>query len=105
MRTHSLDVVHFVLEKLKKLIGLVAMAFGFCLVAGHHYQRKVQAIPLKGHGYKSLSYFRKGKNEQQDWLADKPVALYAVWEAALDRAYHWLKCQLTYYQNSTKIFR
>ena len=52
------------------------MAFGFCLVAGHHYQRKVRSIPPKGHGYKSLSYFRKGKDELQDWLAGKPVARY-----------------------------
>lgn len=92
-------------EKLKKLIGLVAMAFGFCLVAGHHYHRKVRLIPLKGHGYKSLSYFRKGKDELQDWLASKPLALYAVWEAALDRAYRWLRWQLTYYQDPIKIFR
>ena len=92
-------------DKLKKLIGLVAMAFGFCLVAGHHYQRKVRSIPLKGHGYKSLSYFRKGKDELQDWLASKPVARCAVWEAALERAYRWLKCQLTYYQYPIKIVR
>lgn len=84
------------LDKLKKLIGLVAMAFGFCLVAGHHYHRKVRLIPLKGHGYKSLSYFRKGKDELQDWLMGKPIALYAVWEAALERAYRWLKWQLIY---------
>lgn len=93
------------LEKLKKLLGLVAMAFGFCLVAGHHYHRKVRLIPLKGHGYKSLSYFRKGKDQLQDWLANKPVALYAVWEAALERAYCWLRCQLTYYQSPVRIFR
>lgn len=93
------------LDKLKKLIGLVSIAYGFCLVAGHHYHRKVKAIASKSHGYKSNGYFRKGKDKLEEWLADRPMALWTEWLASLDRAYRWLELQLTYFQRYTKIFR
>lgn len=81
------------------------MAYGFCLVAGHHYHRKVKAITYKSHGYKSNGYFRKGKDKLEEWLADKPLALRAEWVASLERAYRWLELQLAYFQGRTKIFR
>lgn len=91
------------LDKLKKLIALVSLAFGFCLVARRHYHQKVTRIPTKSHGYKGNSFFRKGKDKLEEWLAGKPLAL--DFEGALHRAYRWLLSQLTHYQNQQEIFR
>lgn len=104
-RGFDLETTHLqALEKLKKLIALVSIAFGFCQIAGRHYHQKVRPIPTKSHGYKGNSFFRKGKDNLEDWLANKPIALHAIWEAALQRAYLWLRRQLTYYQLAPKIF-
>lgn len=91
------------LGKLKKLIGLVAMAFGFCLISGRHYHQKVARIPIKSHGYKANSFFRRGKDKLEEWLAGKPLAL--DFEVVLHKAYRWLLIQLSYYQCNRKIFR
>ena len=91
------------LEKLKKLIGLVSIAFGFCLVAGRYYHQKVARIPTKSHGYKRNSFFRKGKDKLEEWLAGRPLAL--DFETALLRAYRWLLTQLAYYHKQPEIFR
>ncbi len=105
-RGFDLEVTHLQsLGKVKKLIGLVSMAYGFCVIAGHHYHRKVKAIPLKKHGYKSNGYFRKGKDKLEEWLADKAVALWDEWLASLDRAYRWLELRLAFFQRHPKIFR
>lgn len=90
-------------EKLKKLIGLVSIAFGFCLIAGRHCHQKVACIPTKSHGYKRNSFFRRGKDKLEEWLAGKPLAL--DFDTALLRAYRWLLSQLAHYHNKPKIFR
>ena len=105
-RGFDLEVTHLQsLNKLKKLIALVGIAYGFCVVAGHHFHRKVKVIPLKRHGYKSNGYFRKGKDKLEEWLVDKPLALWAEWLAGLDHAYRWLELQLAFFQRHPKIFR
>jgi len=91
------------LDKLKKLIGLVSIAFGFCLVAGRHCHQKIARIPTKSHGYKRNSFFRKGKDKLEEWLAGRPLAL--DFDAALLRAYRWRLNQLDHYQQQHKIFR
>jgi transposase len=91
------------LDKLKKLIGLVSVAFGFCLIAGRHYHRKVASIRVKSHGYKANSFFRRGKDKLEEWLAGKPLAF--DFAPVLLRAYRWLSAQLTHYQNHNKILR
>lgn len=50
------------LKKLKMLFGLLSLSFAFCLSVGVDFHEKVQKIPLKKHGYKSHSFFRKGLN-------------------------------------------
>lgn len=105
-RGFDLETTHLkVLDKLKKLIGLVSMAYGFCLVAGHHYHRKVKAIKRKKHGYKAHSFFRTGKDRLEEWLSGKLRADTGQWETALERAYRWLCCQLAYFCPKPEIFR
>ena len=49
-------------EKLKKLIGLVSIAYGCCLSFGLHQHQRVKAIAIKKHGYKANSFFRHGQD-------------------------------------------
>jgi hypothetical protein len=93
------------LEKLKKLIALVSLAFGFCVVAGHHIDRKVAGIKLRKHGYKGHSYFRQGKDWLEDWLLGKPVGRAALWEGALARALRWLDYQIAHFCPKPPILR
>jgi hypothetical protein len=48
------------LDRLKKLFAIVALAFVFCWQVGLHHHRNTKNIPLKNHGYKANSFFRKG---------------------------------------------
>lgn len=101
-RGFDLETSHLqTLEKLKKLVGLVSLAYGFCLVAGHHYHRKVKAIPRKKHGYKANSFYRKGKDLLEAWLQGKPLANKMLWEQAFERAYRWLCFQIIRFQATT----
>ncbi|QHT67114.1 IS4 family transposase [Rhodocytophaga rosea] len=60
-RGFDLESTHLKLtDKLKKLIGLVSIAYGFCLTYGLYCHQKIKAIPKKKHGYKANSFFRYG---------------------------------------------
>jgi hypothetical protein len=50
------------LDRLKKLMALVSLAFIFCWQVGYYHHRHREAIPLKANGYKSNSFFRQGLN-------------------------------------------
>ena len=51
------------LEKLSKLVGLVSLAYAFCVNVGLYYHEKVQPIKTKNHGYKANSFARYGLNQ------------------------------------------
>lgn len=93
------------LEKLRKLIGLVSIAYGFCLVAGRHLDCKVRRIARKKHGYKGNSFFRRGKDKLEAWLSGKPLGNTAFWEAAVERALRWLTLQISHFYHEPQIFR
>lgn len=50
------------LERLKKLMALVSLAFVFCWQVGYYHHRNRSSITLKSNGYKSNSFFRQGLN-------------------------------------------
>lgn len=50
------------LEKLKKLLALVSIAFALCISFGIFLDQKVKPIRKKKHGYKAKSFFRHGLN-------------------------------------------
>ena len=54
--------------KLKKLIGLVSLAYGFCRNLGLAYHQQIAPIPSKNHGYLANSLCRKGINLLRQWL-------------------------------------
>jgi hypothetical protein len=60
-RGFQLEATHLQdLNRLHKLIALVALAFTCCLVVGLWQHHNRNAIPLKNHGYKANSFFRHG---------------------------------------------
>lgn len=60
-RGFNLEDTHLkALEKLKKLLALVSIAYAFAANMGLHHHRKVKPIEVKNHGYKANSFSRKG---------------------------------------------
>ena len=47
-------------ERITKLFMMCSLAFALCLSVGIYSHYKIAAIPLKNHGYKAFSFFRKG---------------------------------------------
>lgn len=56
------------LGKLKKLVGLVCIAFTIVANIGLHQHLRCKEIPLKNHGYKENSFSRKGINIVREGL-------------------------------------
>jgi hypothetical protein len=60
-RGFHLEETHLkALDRLKKLMAIVSIAFVFCWQVGYYYHQNRSPIPLKKHGYKANSFFRKG---------------------------------------------
>lgn len=60
-RGFNLEQTHLKnIEKLKKLVAMVCIAFAFAVNMGLHHHKKVKPIPMKNHGYKANSFSRKG---------------------------------------------
>lgn len=60
------------LEKLKKMMAMVSIAYAFAENMGLHHHLKVKPIPIKNHGYKKNSFARKGidiirEGIRKDW--------------------------------------
>jgi hypothetical protein len=62
-RGFNLEETHLKeLNRLKKLMAMVSMAFVFCWQVGYYFHQHRSSIPVKSNGYKSNSFFRKGLN-------------------------------------------
>jgi len=62
-RGFNLEETHLKnLEKLKKLMAMVCIAYAFAANMGLHHHKKVKPIPVKNHGYKANSFSRIGIN-------------------------------------------
>jgi hypothetical protein len=60
-RGFNLEDTHLkCLEKLKKLVGLVSLAYAMVANIGLHHHKRVKLIATKNHGYKENSFSRKG---------------------------------------------
>lgn len=54
--------------KLKKLVAMVSLAYGFCRSLGLAYHQQVAPISRKNHGYLANSFCRKGIDLLREWL-------------------------------------
>ena len=60
-RGFHLEETHLnALDQLKKLMTIVSVTFVFCWQLGYYYHQNRSFIPMKKHGYKANSFFRKG---------------------------------------------
>lgn len=88
-------------EKLKKLVGLVSLAYAFCVSVGTRLHEKVQPIKAKKHGYKRASFSRHGLNAIRAWTRPDASAV-ATLLPRLAALVRWLCRQNTLLQ-ATKI--
>ena len=77
------------LDRLRKLVGLVSLAYAFCVSLGIHQHEKVQKIKVKKHGYKEKSFCRVGIELIQD-LTKQTVQ---VFENVFEKFFRYLRLQ------------
>jgi len=96
-RGFNLKTTHIkALYKLKKLVGLVSIAFAMCISLGIYRHEKVQKIKVKKHGYKEKSFCRAGI----DWIKDTLKKSVEEFENITDRFFRYLIiCKLKYKLN------
>lgn len=83
--------------KLKKLIALVSIAYGLCRNLGIYYHQKVQKIKTKKHGYKTVSFVRKGINLIRQHFRHSNTPDEAM-EHTIVKLLRWIKSQIAHYQ-------
>ena len=47
-------------ERMDKLMGILALAFAWCLITGHWHYGEAKELPLNKHGRPAKSLFRLG---------------------------------------------
>jgi hypothetical protein len=87
--------------KLKKLVGLVSLAYAFCVSVGTQIHEKVQPIGTKNHGYKRASFSRHGLNALRQYSRPGRRAD-PVFSANMNALFRWIINQVPLYQ-TTKI--
>lgn len=89
-QTHLKD-----LHRIKKLIALLSLAFGFCLQAGQWKTIYQDAPKYKSHGYPAKSIFRHGLDLIQYLMINQPQ-----YTERLDRLLDWIhrRAALVFYQ-------
>lgn len=88
-------------DKLKKLVGLVSLAYALCVSLGNYHHRKVQPIATKNHGRKGTSFSRCGLDLLRELTRPGPEAL-RQWTARLEVFMRWILSQVAHLQQ-TKI--
>jgi hypothetical protein len=87
------------LERLKKLVGVVSLAFAFCISLGIYKHEKVQKIEIKKNGYKAKSFCRTGI----DWIQDLCKQSVEIFEKAITPFIQYLIIQeQNYKENNIK---
>jgi hypothetical protein len=83
------------LAKVKKLVALVSMAFGFCVSLGIYQHERVKKIKVKKHGYKANSFFRHGLNTIRQMLKKDEEN----WQQFITKFIRWLNHKLSCFQS------
>lgn len=79
------------LDKLKKLVGLVSIAYAIVANLGLHTCLKGEGIPVKNHGYKANSFSRKGIDIVREGLRRKWKHNFQVFLDWVVRFLRWMK--------------
>jgi len=84
------------LEKLKKLVAMVSIAYGLCVSMGIYQDERVKRMKVKNHGYKANSYFRKGLDKIREMLKMKA----SKWHQKIEIFIRWIRHQIQHYHNT-----
>jgi hypothetical protein len=87
------------LEKLKKLIAMVSIAYGLCVSMGIYHDARVKKIKVKKHGYKANSFFRTGLDKIREMLKMKA----RKWHKMMEKFIRWLNSQFRYYKSTLNL--
>lgn len=91
-------------KKLSKLLVFVSLAVAICVKFGEYHHKKTQKIQVKKHGYKANSFFRKGLDIVRRGLKNTNQEFIQLWMDCIATFIRWMEIQLSYNQNSIKIF-
>jgi hypothetical protein len=83
--------------KIKKLIALVSITYSLCRNLGIYYHEKVQKIKTKNHGYKTVSFVRKGIDLIRQHFRGSKIQDSDM-ERTLIILLRWIQRQIAHYQ-------
>ncbi|MGB0523150.1 MAG: hypothetical protein ACPGJS_09325, partial [Flammeovirgaceae bacterium] len=89
-------------ERIVKLIYLVAIAYAFCIHLGWCLEKQMGHVPLKNHGYRVKSLFRKGMDELRQYFFKKEKPKLAFWHEIVNRFIRMARLKLIIYNNLGK---
>lgn len=89
-------------ERIVKMIYLVAVAYAWCIHIGMLIEQKDKKIPLKNHGYRSKSVFRKGMDLMRTNLCKKRVPDLTLWHELTERFIRMATIKLLIYNELQK---
>jgi len=99
----NLEGTHIpIAERVVKLTYLVAVAYAFCIHMGWEIERRMEHIPMKKHGYRSKSLFRKGMDSLREYFHKKEKPDLEFWEKLIDRFIRMARIKVTVYNNTKK---
>ena len=104
-RGFDLEKTHLqAIEKLKKLIAMVSIAYAVCRNMDIYYHKKVQKIKIKKHGCQAKSFFRKGLDILREAFKKPSTELTNFCLECLRTFERWIRIQTSYNQIVIKIF-
>lgn len=89
-------------ERVVKLIYLVAIAYAFCIHLGWCLENNMSQVPMKNHGYRVKSLFRKGMDQLRQYFFKKKKPKLKFWHDLIDRFIRMARLKLVIYNNLGK---
>lgn len=89
-------------ERVVKLIYLVAIAYAFCIHLGWCIEKDMRQVPMKKHGYRAKSIFRKGMDQLREYFSKKSKPDLSFWHSIVDRFIRMARLKLIIYNNLGK---
>ena len=86
--------------KLKKLVYLVSIAYGFCVQTRWYYEKHVARIGRKNHGYRCKSLFRKGMDLLRSMMERKKQADFNLWQQIVEAFIHLATVKILTFKKS-----
>lgn len=95
-RGFNMEESHLVhLERMKKLVGMVALSYAICLGIGLYKHHKIMKIKVKKHGYKANSFFRYGRDHIAEMLRKATRAMANNIVDIVEQAIQFIKFELS----------